>query len=186
MLSISSKFSNFSKKITFVTGNKKKIEEAIAILVPEFQGEPEQISKEKCKLAIKEIGGPVIVEDTCLCYNALKGLPGPYIKWFLKLGHENLNKIIESFEDKTAYALCTFSLAWNENEEPITFSGRTDGKIVPPRGPKEFGWDPIFQPNGFEQTYAEMPKEIKNTISHRYKALHSLKEYLLQNLDKLK
>lgn len=158
----------------------------IFYLVPEFQGEPEQISKEKCKLAIKEIGGPVIVEDTCLCYNALKGLPGPYIKWFLKLGHENLNKIIESFEDKTAYALCTFSLAWNENEEPITFSGRTDGKIVPPRGPKEFGWDPIFQPNGFEQTYAEMPKEIKNTISHRYKALHSLKEYLLQNLDKLK
>lgn len=47
----------------------------------------------------------------------LKGLPGPYIKWFLtKIGHEGLNKILDGYEDKSAYALCTFSFTWNENE----------------------------------------------------------------------
>ncbi|KAB5573168.1 hypothetical protein DKX38_000362 [Salix brachista] len=45
------------------------------------------------------------------------------------------------------------------------------GKIVPARGPDDFGWDPIFQPDGYEQTYAEMPKDEKNKISHRSKAL---------------
>ena len=47
---------------------------------------------------------------------------------------------------------------------------RLQGKIVPARGPTDFGWDPVFQPDGFEQTYAEMDKAVKNTISHRYAA----------------
>ena len=52
----------------------------------------------------------VMVEDTCLCFNALKGLPGPYIKWFLqKLGHDGLNAMLAGFEDKSAYAQCTFA-----------------------------------------------------------------------------
>jgi inosine triphosphate pyrophosphatase len=52
--------------------------------------------------------------------------------------------------------------------EPITFVGRTEGAIVPARGPADFGWDPVFQPEGFQETYAEMNKDIKNTISHRW------------------
>lgn len=81
-------------KLTFVTGNKKKLEEVIAILgdtlpfelvsakldLPELQGEPEEVSKEKCRLACQQINGAVIVEDTSLCFNALGGLPGVYIK----------------------------------------------------------------------------------------------------------
>ena len=51
----------------------------ICFLVPELQGEPDDISKEKCKLAAEAIQGPVCVEDTCLCFNALNGLPGPYM-----------------------------------------------------------------------------------------------------------
>ena len=52
----------------------------------------------------------VMVEDTCLCYNALGGLPGPYCKWFLqKLGHDGMNRLLAGFEDKTAYAQCTFA-----------------------------------------------------------------------------
>lgn len=47
------------------------------------------------------------------------------------------------------------------------FVGRTEGRIVAARGPTSFGWDPIFQPDGFEETYAQMDKTIKNTISHR-------------------
>ena len=52
--------------------------------LPEYQGEPDSISIDKCKAAMEQIKGPVIVEDTCLCFNALGGLPGPYIKWFLE------------------------------------------------------------------------------------------------------
>jgi len=48
-------------------------------LVPELQGEPEDISREKCRLAVRQVQGPVIVEDTSLGFNALKGLPGPYM-----------------------------------------------------------------------------------------------------------
>ena len=54
----------------------------------------------------------VMVEDTCLCFHAYKGLPGPYIKWFLeKMGHAGLNQMLAGFEDKTAYAQCTFAYA---------------------------------------------------------------------------
>ncbi|GFY81437.1 inosine triphosphate pyrophosphatase family protein [Actinidia rufa] len=80
-----------SRPVTFVTGNAKKLEEVRSILghsipfhplkldLPELQGEPDEISKEKARLAAKEVNGPVLVEDTCLCFNALKGLPGPYM-----------------------------------------------------------------------------------------------------------
>ena len=103
---------------------------------------------------------------------------GPYIKWYLeKIGNEGLFKTLDKFEDKSAYALCTFSFALGPDEEPVTLTGKTMGKIVSPRGPPDFGWDPIFEPDGYEQTYAEMAKEEKNKISHRYRALEEVKNY---------
>jgi hypothetical protein len=82
--------------LTFVTGNAKKLEEVVAILgggpqfpyrvvsqkidLPELQGDPEEVSREKCLLAAAQVGGPVIVEDTSLCFVALGDLPGVYIK----------------------------------------------------------------------------------------------------------
>lgn len=79
-----------SKSIFFVTGNAKKLEEVLAILgktfpreiiakkidLPELQGEIEEICIKKCKEASRQLSGPVIVEDTCLSFNALNGLPG--------------------------------------------------------------------------------------------------------------
>ena len=184
-------------KIKFATGNDKKLREVIAILaagqelpfeveaikldLPELQGEPEEIAKEKCRLAAKEAGCAVMVEDTCLCFHAMKGLPGPYIKWFLeKLGHDGLNKMLVGFDDKSAYAQCTFAYTPGPEYEPVVFVGRTEGRIVQARGPTSFGWDPIFQPDGFDETYAEMDAAIKNTISHRYRALDALRDYVLQ------
>ncbi|DBA02895.1 TPA: hypothetical protein N0F65_005922 [Lagenidium giganteum] len=180
--------------ITFVTGNRNKLSEVIAILgndfpfelrnqavdLPELQGEPEEIAKQKCRLAAAQIKGPVLVEDTSLCFNALNGLPGPYIKWFLdKTGHDGLNNLLAAYEDKSAYAQCIFALAKDSNDaDPQVFVGRTPGKIVPARGPNAFGWDPVFQPDGFTQTYAEMEKATKNTISHRFKSLEALRAHL--------
>ena len=191
---------NNKLKITFVTGNKKKLEEVVAILgdslpyelvslkldLPELQGEPEEVSIEKCKLAAMQVNGPVMVEDTSLCYNALNGLPGVYIKWFLdKTGHAGLNNLVAAYDDKTAYAQCIFSFSLGPNHEPVAFTGKTFGKIVPPRGSLDFGWDPIFEPDGFNETYAELSKEIKNTISHRYRSLALLRSYLIDNVDSI-
>ncbi|KAG1669877.1 hypothetical protein FOA52_012466 [Chlamydomonas sp. UWO 241] len=184
--------------IAFATGNKKKLEEVIAILsagaklpfevrsvkidLPELQGEPDEICREKCRLAAKEVRGAVMVEDTSLCFNALGGLPGPYIKWFLeKLGHDGLNRMLAGFEDKTAYAQCIFAYTPGPGIEPVTFVGRTEGRVVLARGPTAFGWDPVFEADGFGQTYAEMDKDTKNTISHRYRSLDKLREYLVAN-----
>ncbi|XP_031569714.1 inosine triphosphate pyrophosphatase-like [Actinia tenebrosa] len=181
------------KTLVFVTGNQNKLKEVVAILgdsfpwkvesrnidLPEFQGEPDEISREKCKVAAEKIQGPVIVEDTCLGFNAFGGLPGPYIKWFLKkIGPEGLHCMLTDWEDKSAFALCTFAFSSGIKDEPILlFRGKTPGKIVEPRGPRNFGWDPCFQPDGFDQTYAEMAAEVKNSISHRGKALAVLKEH---------
>lgn len=107
---------------------------------------------------------------------------------------KGLNNLLVGFPTKDAYALCTFAYCAGPGSEPILFEGRTDGTIVPARGPAAFGWDPIFQPKGFDKTcvflapspllvmtsqsYAEMTKEEKNIISHRYRALDKLRTYL--------
>jgi len=156
-------------------------------IVPEYQGECEEIAKEKAKLAAEKVNGPVLTEDTSLCYNALQGLPGPYIKWFLeKLGHDGLNRLLAGYEDKTAYAQCIFAFCAGPNSEPIVFDGRCPGRIVPARGPTTFGWDPIFQPDDVngqpgKQTFAEMDKKEKNLISHRSRSLQLVKEYFAKH-----
>lgn len=73
-----------------------------------------------------------------------------------------------SFPNPGLTALVWLIRSTGPDAEPITFVGRTEGKIVPARGPADFGWDPIFQPDGFDTTYAEMDKDVKNTISHRW------------------
>ncbi|PCG88906.1 Ham1-like protein [Penicillium occitanis (nom. inval.)] len=180
------------KTLNFITGNKNKLSEVRAILgdavvvdnksvdVPEIQGTIEEIAKEKCRRAADAVGGPVLTEDTALEFHAYKGLPGPYIKSFLEaLGHEGLNRMLDSFDDRSAEAVCTFAFSNGPGEEPLIFQGRTLGKIVSARGPPNFGWDPIFEYEG--KTYAEMDKEEKNKISHRYKALMELKAWLIEN-----
>ena len=183
--------------ITFVTGNRKKLEEVVAILgdslpfsivsakidLPELQGaDPVEVSLEKCRLAAEQVQGPVLVEDTSLCYNALQGLPGIYIKWFLdKLGHEGLNNLLAAYPDKSAYAQCIFSLSLGPGCTPVAFVGQAPGRIVPARGPLDFGWDPIFLPDGYEQTYAELSKDVKNAMSHRFRSLQKVQEFLIEN-----
>ncbi|RAL08390.1 non-canonical purine NTP pyrophosphatase [Aspergillus homomorphus CBS 101889] len=178
-----------TKQLNFITGNKNKLAEVRAILgsvikvdnqaieVPEIQGTIKEIATEKCRRAAEVVGGPVLTEDTALEFHALKGLPGPYIKSFLEaLGHEGLNKMLDSFDTNRAEAVCTFAFCEGPGSEPILFQGRTEGAIVRPRGPTNFGWDPIFEYQG--KTYAEMDKNEKNQISHRYKALAKVQDWI--------
>ncbi|KAI0658645.1 Maf/Ham1 [Cubamyces menziesii] len=179
-------------KITFVTGNAGKLREVRQILgaanievdsqeldIPEVQGTTQEVAIAKCRRAAELLGGPCITEDTALCFEALGGLPGPYIKYFLKaLGHDGLNKLLVGFPTNAAWALCTFAYSAGPGSEPILFEGRTDGRIVPARGDGNFGWDPCFEAEGTGKTYAEMASEEKNKISHRGRALEKLEKYL--------
>ncbi|KAJ1546532.1 hypothetical protein HK096_004956 [Nowakowskiella sp. JEL0078] len=173
-----------------------------------------KFNEESATKSFETIPTYILTEDTCLCFDALDGYPGPYIKWFLdKVGLNGLNKMIDGFmfaalaegkdieNIRRGYALCTFGLSSvsentkelekivkiSENGHTITtktkdgvhlFAGRTYGKIVRPRGPNAFGWDPIFQPEGTQTTFAEMTKDEKNKISHRFRALEGVKEWI--------
>ncbi|CDJ49097.1 inosine triphosphate pyrophosphatase, putative [Eimeria brunetti] len=153
---------------------------ALDVDLPELQGETAEISKGKCQAALDKhrssssssssnssssngssssssssSGLPefVFTEDTALCFNALGGLPGPYVKWFLKnLGAPGLPKLLAGFE----------------------------GSVVEPRGKTTFGWDCIFEERSSKKTFGEMTSEEKAAVSHRGRAMKQLKEFLLK------
>ena len=188
------------KIINFVSGNKNKLRELNEIInehikdieikqldidLPELQGFPEDIVKGKLKLALekaKNLKGPVLVEDTSLCFNAYGGLPGAYIKYFLKaIKPEGLYKMACAFDDHSAYAQSIYGLQKNEKDEPHLFIGKTEGEIVPPKGDNNFGWDPCFKPSCSKNTYAGMDEKEKNRISHRGKSTKAMINWLKKN-----
>ena len=98
-----------------------------------------------------------------------------------KLGPEGLTKLLSAYENKRAKAVCIFAYSNGENEKVHLFKGETTGIIVSPRElikGNSFGWDPIFQPDYFKQTYAELDVDVKNKISHRSKSIEKLKLFL--------
>ncbi|GAA6008604.1 hypothetical protein JCM11491_003364 [Sporobolomyces phaffii] len=187
------------RSILFVTGNANKLKEVRAILLasssasafevesrdldlPEIQGTTQEVAIAKVRAAAEVVNGPCITEDTALGFEALGGLPGPFIKYFMKsVGHEGLNSMLAGFPSKKATAICTFAYSAGPGTEPIVFEGTTEGQIVPARGPTTFGWDAVFEPvEGAGKTYAEMDGEAKNKISHRYRALEKLRKFLAE------
>lgn len=195
--------------VTFVTGNANKLREAqqifasanvpwkleprsvdgaCALTVPEVQGTTQEVAIAKCSAAARAIGGPCLTEDTALCYSALGGLPGPYIKDFLgNIGVQGLHKLVAGFEDKRATALCTFAFCAGPDAQPVLFEGTCPGTIVEPRGETAFGWDPVIEIEGTGKTcvaadsFAEMTKDEKNAVSHRARALAKVVEFLASN-----
>lgn len=183
------------RKLLFLTGNPDKLREARHILIgfdieskyvdiAEIQEVNEQvIVEEKIRQALKLIDEPVFVEDVSLCYDSLNGLPGPLIKWFVKMvGRRGLVDMISAYNDKTAYAKCYIGYGIpacdGKTEKILVFEGSVKGRIVEPVGDSNFGFDPIFLPDGSEKTFAQMTEEEKNSISHRRLALEKFKEYL--------
>ncbi len=171
----------------FITGNKGKLAEVQSILenvealdidLPEIQSlDAHEIIKAKLEEAQKHHDGEFIVEDTSLYFDGLKGLPGPLIKWFMKtVGNDGLYKMAESFGNFNAEAKTI--IGYSDTQKNISFyEGSIKGTIVSPRG-EGFGWDPVFQPEGYDKTFGELSSEKKNSFSMRKIALEKLKEVI--------
>lgn len=174
-------------EIYFLTGNENKLKE-VKEFVPEIKGlnvdvteiqsiSAEEIIKHKLNEAKKQHSGKFVVEDTSLYLDCLNGLPGPLIKWFLKtIGNEGLVRLAKFHNNDKAIAKCI--VGFSDGEKLNFFEGSINGKIVEKKGENGFGWDKIFQPDGYEKTFAEMTTEEKNKISHRRLAFEKLREYL--------
>lgn len=185
------------KDIVFVTGNNNKVKELQSFLhvdgvsittrdidLLEIQdADVLNIVAAKCKGAYERIRREgrtnccVMIEDTCLGFRALNGMPGPYIKWFMKaVGAEGLHQMLVGFEDKRAEAVCIYALMTDESR--ILFCrGSVQGRIVEPRG-ASWGWDPVFEEERCSRTFGELKGEEKLRFSHRSAALTVLKKIL--------
>jgi non-canonical purine NTP pyrophosphatase (RdgB/HAM1 family) len=172
----------------FITGNAGKFREVKALLpniqqldldLDEIQSlDPRVVIEHKLEQAAALHDGEFIVEDTSLAANCLDGLPGPLIKWFEKsIGIAGLAELVNRYEDTSAIARTTIGYRDAASNKRFFF-GEIIGKIITPRGDHGFGWDPIFVPNGHDQTFAEMDAETKNSLSMRRIAVQQLREHL--------
>jgi XTP/dITP diphosphohydrolase len=173
----------------FVTSNAGKFKE-VSDLIPDLKQlkldleeiqslESHAIITHKLKQASAVHEGAFIVEDTSLELTCLKGLPGPLIKFFEQtLGVDGIAGLAMKYEDRSARAVSTLGYR-DEAGEIRFFEGTLTGTIVPPRGTKNvFGWNSIFEPHGYDQTFAEMSIEEKNRISMRGLATKKLLAHL--------
>lgn len=173
--------------IYFVTGNAGKLAEVqaglpnirgLALDLPEIQElDVKKIITAKLTEATRLHPGALLVEDTSLHCEGLRGLPGPLVKWFLQaLGPDGLYDLVAASGNTKATARTTFGLSSGETLH--FFEGEVRGRIVPPQGSNGFGWDPIFQLDGQSKTFAEMKLPEKNSISHRARAIEKLRSYI--------
>lgn len=164
---------------TFITSNKNKWKEVCQILnfkIPsrkmnifEIQElDLKKILKEKAKIAYKNLKKPVVVEDVSLILKGFKNFPGPLVKWIIKTsGPEGIIKLCRVSNNFKAEAIC--GVCAYDGKKFNYFEGKVKGKISKKvRGKNGFGWDPVFIPESCKKTFAEMPLEEKNKISHRY------------------
>lgn len=178
--------------ITLVTGNQHKIKyfkqycsypvEHIDLDLQEIQSlNVKDIVEYKVKEAYKIMQKPVVVEDASLTFNAMGRLPGTLIKWFLdELGNEGLCRLLDQHKDKSAVAATTFALY--DGKDLHLFTGETNGSIAHhPRGSHDFGWTPIFIPEGYDITWAEMNDEEQAKTSMRKRAIQKLEAFLNQH-----
>ncbi len=187
-------------KLVFATNNLHKLEELQAIIgdrikllslkdigcseeIPEEQPTLEGNAKQKSTYVFEKYGYPCFADDTGLEIEALNGEPGVYSARYAgeeKSAETNMNKVLEKLANKNnrnARFRTVISLIINGAENQ--FEGVVEGKILTgKKGDSGFGYDPIFQPNGFETTFAEMNITDKNKISHRGRAVEKLVKYL--------
>lgn len=178
-------------KIYFVSSNKNKIDEVKSILssdeieiiavdekIHEIQSKDmEKIVRDKAIKVFEKIRRPLLVEQTGLLIKSFGNLPGGLTQIFWdSLEADKFGEIFSKIGSAEVTAKTV--LAFCDGKEIHTFEGTVDGNIIsPPRGSKEFQWDCVFMPKGYDKTFAEMG-EGKNEISMRKIALEKLRDYL--------
>lgn len=187
-------------ELVFATNNKNKLHELQAILgndfkllsledigcteeIPEEQATLEGNARQKAFYVFRNFGYNCFSDDTGLEIEALGGEPGVYSARYAgeeKNSEANMGKVLEKLakiKNRKARFRTVVSLVIDGEEQQ--FEGIVEGEILAhKKGGSGFGYDPIFKPNGFEQSFAEMSLADKNKISHRGRAVAKLANYL--------
>ena len=187
-------------KLVFATNNKHKLEELQAILgdqftllslkdiecfdeIPEEQPTLEGNASQKAYYIYDKLGMNCFADDTGLEIKALNGEPGVYSARYAgedKNSEANMKKVLEKLtkiNEREARFRTIISLVIDGEDKQ--FEGIVNGEILTEkRGDSGFGYDPIFKPEGLDQSFAEMGLEDKNKISHRGRAVQKLVDYL--------
>ena len=142
----------------------------------------------KARTIANKTGFPCLADDSGLCVEALNGAPGVFSARYapnrdFKQGMTKLLSEISASTNKSrrAYFCCVLSLAYPCGQYEL-FEGKVDGSIAQkPMGEGGFGYDPLFIPDGYEQSFAQLGAEVKNKISHRARALQKFLTYLQES-----
>jgi len=175
----------------FVTGNQHKADhlsrllgmplEHVKLDLDEIQAaNVGEVAAHKAKQAYELVKRPVFVEDVALGFEALDGLPGPFVKFFLSSddGLEKLCRMLDGFSTRAAYGECVF--AYYDGKQLELVHGRLAGEVPQhPKGEDGFGWDPIFCPEGYGgRTRAELTAEEYAEVYQVIKPIAALREIL--------
>lgn len=189
------------KKLVFATNNAHKLEEIKNILgdkveilsladidchadIPETADTLEGNARQKAMYVYTHYGMDCFADDTGLEVDALGGAPGVHsARYASEKGHDsqaNMEKLLREMEEKNdRKAQFRTIISLIEKGEEKQFEGIVRGEILRERkGNAGFGYDPVFRPEGYDKTFAELGNEIKNKISHRARAVAALCEYL--------
>lgn len=186
--------------LVFVTNNAHKIEEVTRALggkiflkglkelgcnedIPETSDTLEGNALHKARFVYERYGVDCFADDTGLEVEALDGRPGVYSARYAGEGKnfdDNMNKVLEELQNENKRRACFRTvIALIRGGQEYLFEGRVDGVILKEkRGSMGFGYDPLFMPDGFDLSFAEMDLDSKNRISHRGRAVQKLVEFL--------
>lgn len=175
--------------ITFITGNQNKADYLAKYLgiavkhkkldLDEIQStDIKEIVEHKVRQAFDKIKSPVIVEDVSLEFEALNGLPGPFIRFFVeKMSFENICSMVNK-KSRKATAKCVFG--YYDGKIIKLFEGELGGEIAEvPAGECGYGWDRIFIPNGYTVTRAQLTEEDDQKTYLQIKPFEKLKTFIL-------
>ena len=190
------------RKIVFATNNAHKLEEIREIMgdswqvlslsdidchddIPETADTLEGNAIQKAMFVKEHYGYDCFADDTGLLVNALAGAPGVYSARYAGPGHDsaaNMALLLRNMRGKdNRKARFSTVIALIEDSSLKTFEGSVSGEIIEEAaGTEGFGYDPVFRPDGYDVTFAQMSAEEKNAISHRGRAVARLIDYLLE------
>lgn len=186
--------------LVFATNNKHKLEEISHLLeetyeiipleaigchddIPEDHETLEENALQKARYIKEHYGCDCFADDTGLEIEALNGQPGVYSARYAgpaKDSKANMQKVLDNMQNQTNHKACFRTIiALILDGQEYLFEGRVDGEILTEQhGSAGFGYDPIFRPEGFKESFAEMDLDTKNSISHRGRAVSKLVDFL--------